>query len=127
MLNALTSLLFVGLLVVLVWLGRRHEPHWVDRDGGRFISRARLLDERGGRPGRWQPVRGGVGRSALVLQPGFTGSRAIAGSYTVLGRAADDHHGHVLYTLQGERLALLRIPRSSPLVARLDSMSSQQT
>lgn len=127
MLNALTSLLFVVLLAALVWIGRRHEPHWVDRDGSRFISRARVLDARGGRPGRWQPVRGGVGGTALVLQPGFTGSRTIAGTYTVLGRAADDHHGHVLYTLQGDRLALLRIPRSSPLVERLDAMSSQQT
>lgn len=127
MLNALTSLLFISALAALVWLGRRHEPHWVDRDGSRFISRARILDSRGGRPGRWQPVRGGVGRSALVLQPGFTGSRTIAGTYTVLGRAADDHHGHVLYTLQGDRLALLRIPRTSPLVERLDAMSAQQT
>ena len=127
MLNLLTSLLFVALLAGLVVLGRRREPHWVDRDGTRFISRARVLDARGGRPGRWQPVRGGVGRTAVVLQPGLTGSRAVAGTYTVAGRAADDHHGHVLYTLQGEGLVLLRIPRSSPLVARLDAMSAQDT
>lgn len=127
MLNAITTIAFVAVLGLLVWWGRRHEPHWVDRDGRRFIARARILDTRGGRPGRWQPVRGGVGMSALVIQPGFTGTRTIAGAYSVVARAADDHQGHVLYTLQGDQLVLLRIPLTSPLVTRLDAMRGQAT
>jgi len=122
MANFITSALFVAVLSALVWWGRRHEPHWVDRDGSRFIARARLLDARGGRPGSWAPVRGGVGRDSLVLQPGFTGSRAVAGVYTVEAKVADDHHGHAVYSLRGGKMVALRIPVGSPLVERLDGM-----
>ena len=35
MANFITSAMFVVFLSALVWWGRRHEPHWVDRDGTR--------------------------------------------------------------------------------------------
>jgi hypothetical protein len=122
MANFITSVLFVAALAALVRWGRRHEPHWVDRDGSRFIARARLLDARGGRPGRWAPVRGGIGRDAVVLQPGFTGTRAVAGIYGVEAKVAGDHDGHAVYSLRGEKMVALRVPARSPLVARLDGM-----
>lgn len=124
MLNLLTSVLFVTALAALAWWGRRHEPHWVDRDASRFLCRARILDPKGARPGRWQPVRGGVGRTAIVLQAGFTGNRRINGTYTVTSRMEGAVAGHVLYVLEGPGLAALRIPETSPLVPVLDAMSS---
>ncbi|MEY2710970.1 MAG: hypothetical protein RL487_753, partial [Actinomycetota bacterium] len=42
MANFITSAMFVVFLSALVWWGRRHEPHWVDRDGTRFMTRARV-------------------------------------------------------------------------------------
>ena len=124
MLNLLTSLLFVAALGAVAWWARRHEPHWVDRDGSRFLCRARLLDARGGRPGRWQPVRGGIGTGGIILQAGLTGNRAINGVYSVGKRIADDHHGHVIYGLDGTQLVALRVPAGSRLVPVLDAMSA---
>lgn len=91
------------------------------------MTRARILDASGGRPGRWQPVRGGVGTSAVVLQAGLAGNRTINGAYTVTGRIADDHVGHVIFGLRGTGLAALRVPVSSPLVPVLDLLSAQSS
>jgi hypothetical protein len=127
MANFITSALFVVFLSALVWWGRRHEPHWVARDGTRFMTRARVLDARGGRPGRWAPVRGGIGRDSVVLQPGFTGARAVAGTYVPVARVTGGHATHAVYSLRadspdGDKLVALRVPAHSPLVARLDAM-----
>lgn len=122
MTNALTSVLFVALLAVVARYARLHEPQWLSGDRSRFIARARILDPRGGRPSRWMSVRGGIGTSSVVLQPGFTGQRNIAGHYTVISRLADDHHGHVLFSLNGESMVVLRVAIRSELVAILDAM-----
>ena len=123
--NLLTSFLFVALLGVIVMWGRRREPGWISRDGKRFIARARIIDERGGRPGRWMHVRGGLGDSAVVIQPGFTGSRSVAGIYTNVTRIEDDHHGAVIYVLRGEKTVALRVFRTEQLVMALDELTSR--
>ena len=125
MTNALTSLLFVVVLGAAARWARLHEPQWLSKDRTRFMARARVLDPRGGRPTRWMTVRGGIGASSVVLQPGFTGQRNIAGHYTVASRLADDHHGHVLFSLNGESMVVLRVARRSELVAILDAMIPQ--
>lgn len=125
--NLLTSALFVALLLWVARWGRHREPSWLSRDGTRFIARARVIDDRGGRPGRWMHVRGGIGAGAVVLQPGFTGSRSVAGVYTGISRLADDHHGAVLFTARGEKSVVLRVRSSDPLVAVLDSLAAQST
>ena len=125
MTNALTSILFVALLAVLARWARLHEPQWLSKDGTRFMARARILDSRGGRPSRWMTVRGGIGTSSVVLQPGFTSRRGLAGHYTVVSRLADDHHGHVLFSLRGDEPVVLRVHRRSDLVGILDAMTAQ--
>lgn len=118
----ITSAFFLAGLGALAWWARRHEPHYVDADGSRFIARARLLDAGGGRPSRWSPVRGGVGTSSVALQPGLAGTRAIAGTYRVVSRIDDPGSRRTVFTLDGPRLVALRLPRTSPLVSRLEGM-----
>lgn len=125
--NLLTSVLFVALLLTVARWGRHREPSWVSRDGRRFIARARLIDDRGARPGRWMHVRGGIGRDAVVIQPGFTGSRAVAGIYTRVERLVDDHHGAVLYAARGEKSVVLRVRSSEQLVSALDAIAAQSS
>ena len=125
MTNALTSILFLVVLGAVARWARLHEPQWLSRDRTRFMARARVLDERGGRPSRWMTVRGGIGTTSLVLQPGFTSRRSLAGHFTVLSRLADDHHGHVLYSLRGDCTVVLRVHRRNDLVGILDAMIAQ--
>ena len=122
MTNALTSILFVTVLAVIARYARLREPQWLSKDRTRFITRARILDPRGGRPSRWMSVRGGIGTTSIVLQPGFTAQRTIAGHYGVVSRLADDHHGHVLFSLRGDSMVVLRVQKRSELVGILDAM-----
>jgi hypothetical protein len=122
MINALTSVLFVTVLAVVARYARLREPQWLSKDRTRFITRARVLDPRGGRPSRWMSVRGGIGTTSVVLQPGFTAQRTIAGHYGVVSRLADDHHGHVLFSLRGDSMVVLRVQKRSELVGILDAM-----
>jgi hypothetical protein len=41
--NVLSTVGFVAVLVLLVWLGWRYEPHWCAKDGRRFTARTRPL------------------------------------------------------------------------------------
>lgn len=125
MANALTSILFLAALGFVARYARLHEPQWLSKDRTRFMARARVLDPRGGRPSRWMTVRGGIGRTSVVLQPGFTADRSLAGHYGVVSRLTDDHHGHVLYSLRGDAMVVLRVNGRSDLVGILDGMISQ--
>ena len=125
--NFLTSAVFVLALVSLVRWGRNRESTWLSRDGTRFMARARVIDDRGARPGRWMHVRGGIGRDALVVQPGFTGNRSVAGVYTAVSRLEGDHRGALLYVARGETSIVMRVQPGDRLAAALDSLSSQPT
>jgi len=125
MTNAITSLLFLVVLGAAARYAKLHEPQWLSKDRTRFMARARVLDPRGGRPSRWMTVRGGVGTTSIVLQPGFTADRSLAGHYGVVSRLADDHHGHVLYSLRGDTMVVLRVSGRSELVGILDRMIAQ--
>lgn len=125
--NILTSALFVLLLLLLARWGRNRENSWLSRDGTRFIARARVLDTDGGRPGRWMHVRGGIGTASVVVQPGFTGSKSVAGAYSHVSRLTDDHHGAVLYALRGDGTIALRVRGSEGLVSALDAIAAQSS
>lgn len=125
--NALTSSLFVLLLLAVARWGRNRENSWLSQDGDRFIARARVLDSRGGRPGRWMHVRGGLGPASVIVQPGFTGSKTVAGTYLHVSRLADDRHGAVLYALRGDNTIALRVRGCAGLIAALDGIAAQST
>ena len=125
MTNALTSILFLAVLAATARWARLHEPQWLSKDRTRFMARARILDPRGGRPSRWMTVRGGIGTTSVVLQPGFTSRRGLAGHYSVVARLADVHHGHVLYSLRGDEMVVLRVHKRNQLTGILDAMIDQ--
>ena len=125
--NFLTSAVFLLALASLVRWGRHRESTWLSRDGTRFMARARIIDDRGGRPGRWMHIRGGIGRDALVIQPGFMGSGSVAGVYTAVSRLDGEHRGALLYVARGETSIVLRVQPGDRLAAALDSLPSQPT
>lgn len=48
---------FVVVLVGLWYVAYRMDPHWVSKDGERFISNAQLMDHHGNTLGGWKEYR----------------------------------------------------------------------
>lgn len=124
---------FLGLLLtiaigsVIVWLAFRLEPHWVSRDGQRFICRAQLIDEHGNVHGRWHEYRFWItddglvagARRSMFSRSGGPGWKLVARSDAAPPRKA-------IFLLQdpevpGNMLAI-RMPRSSRAVDSLDDL-----
>lgn len=47
----------VALCGSLAWFGMRIEPHWVSKDGRRFICQSQLVTPHGDALGRWRETR----------------------------------------------------------------------
>lgn len=82
----LSVLLVVGGLVGMAWLAYRIEPHWVSKDGERFICNGQRLSAQFVPEGRWRETRGAVMPDGAVLishrrdrRPQRLGARALAG------------------------------------------------
>jgi hypothetical protein len=69
-------LLFLGGCVLLIWLSRRIEPHWVSKDGQQFTCRVAELHPERGEVGPWTQARVAVNGDAGLTVP--KRSRAVA-------------------------------------------------
>ena len=129
----MTDLLWVlGAIVVcgsMFFVASRMEPHWVAKDGTRFISTAQLIDRFGQTIGRRREVRvvilpdGGlmVSRRSLI--------KSTSGIWRIQAKSPNPPKGRQLYLLReippdpdGELLAL-RLPASSKVVPALDAVT----
>jgi hypothetical protein len=63
----LWALISIPVLVGMVWLGFMIEPHWVNKDGLRFLCNAQLLDMHGNVISRWRETRISVSPSGDLL------------------------------------------------------------
>ena len=125
------TLLGVGTIaacVGFVFLGYALEPHWVAKDGERFLTTAQAVDRLGATVGRRHEVRGQflADGTLLVSRRRFLRTRRTV--YRVRGRQPDPPRGRRRYVLEpipvdvmGDGL-LLRIPATSRLTARLDDL-----
>jgi hypothetical protein len=67
--DVMWTVLFVGILVGLWFVAYRMDPHWVSKDGERFIANAQLMDHHGHTLGGWKEYR------FEVLSDGMIASR----------------------------------------------------
>jgi len=121
----------VGAIVVcggLLYVAYAIEPHWVARDGRRFLATSELVDRHGTTVGRRREVRGRlVGDGTLVLGT-RTMMRTRASVFRVRGKSPQTTRGRDQYVLEEVPpdpeggLVILRIPRASRLVPLLDEM-----
>jgi hypothetical protein len=123
-------ILFLGGCVLLMWLSRRIEPHWVSKDGQQFTCRVAELDPERGDVGSWDQARvavnGDDGLTVAVKPKLFRmpGSRAPIRMLRVEGRTDSDRSGLVVYLLSGEEQMALRVPKKSRAVAILDDLAA---
>jgi hypothetical protein len=123
-------ILFLGGCVLLMWLSRRIEPHWVSKDGQQFTCRVAELHAERGEVGSWDQARvavnGDDGLTVAVKPKLFRmpGSRAPIRMLRVEGRTDSDRSGLVVYLLSGEEQMALRVPKKSRAVDILDDLAA---
>lgn len=131
----LWTLLVVAVLVGMAWLAYRIEPHWVARDGKRFLCMGQQLNDRHTPTGRWNEVRVAVlpDGALLVDQRRRMGrTRPATRLWNVVSRMPDPPRKNLVgFLLRGRTddgtvvEMLLRLPAKSKAVALLDSVSTQ--
>ena len=132
MLSWLLLIAFLGGCVLLLWLARRIEPHWVSKDGQQFTCRVAELYPDRGEVGPWSEARVAInGDDALTVavKPKLLrlpGHRSPIRVLRVAGRADSDRKGLVVYMLTGpEAQMALRIPKRSRAIATLDELADE--
>ena len=122
---------FVGTVAVcagLLYIAHRIEPHWVAKDGSRFLTTAQMIDRSGAPVGRVREVR------VLFLHDGtlMVSRRSIwrtrSGIWRIQAKAPTPPRGRVLYLLRPvpeeplDDLLTLRLPANSRVVPTLDAL-----
>jgi hypothetical protein len=120
----------IGLAVcaALLYLAYFIEPHWVAKDGSRFLATAETIDHEGKVVSRRREVRGTIMSDGLIMLGKRTALKTRSSLWRMAGKSAETKRGRLLYILEtvppdpmGEKL-ILRIPKSSKLVPRLDTL-----
>ena len=123
-------LTLIGVVVIggaLIWVAFRMEPHWVSKDGQRFICRAQLIDDHGNTQGRWHEYRFRITEDGEIAasRRSFVG-RAGTGIWRVAARSPDPPRRKAVFLLRpvhdaGSMMAV-RMPASSRAVDSLDDL-----
>lgn len=126
MTDVLLTVGFIAVLALLYWLAHRMEPHWVAKDGQRFIAKAcRLNDD--GTTTRWREARFTVTLDGdLDVRPRGIAPGGLRGHFSVVGRTANPPKKLQVFLLRGESELLLRVPAGSRAVAELDRIARQR-
>ena len=132
MLSWLLLIAFLAGCVLLLWLARRIEPHWVSKDGQQFTCRVAELFPDRGEVGPWSEARVAINGDdglTVAVKPKLLrlpGHRSPIRVFRVVGRADSDRKGLVVYMLTGpEAQMALRIPKRSRAIAMLDELADE--
>ncbi len=138
--DVLWTLGTIAVLIGMLWLARRIDPHWVAKDGRAFTCRFQPIRLPGSstdafdtttrratlNEGRWRSGRGVIIDNQVVVT-----SRRMPGQpirrHPVLGRGTDPPKRQATFLLGGDPNYLLMIPASSRAVAVLDSIAGRDT
>ena len=122
---ALAVLVGAACIAMLV-AASRMEPHWVSKDGQRFIARMQSLGMHDTPEGPWREMRVLVdGNSLIVGSRGFRGAR-LRGHYSVVAKSPDPPRKRAIYVISGPQKALLRLPETSRAVPHLDGLLARR-
>jgi hypothetical protein len=118
-------LLSIAVLGGLAWLGYMVEPHWVAKNGQRFLCNAQLLDERGAVLTRWRETRIAVMPTGELLVDQKKLMRHRMSTWHMAAEAPDPPRNRTVFLLRGrdqfDRAAMMaiRLPAKSRAVAML--------
>lgn len=113
---------------LLGWLAFRIEPHWVSKDGHRFLCNAQRLTARGEPETRWRETRVIVNNADQVQVDQKRFMRRTSTFWQVVSRSEDPPRGREVFLLTGfdDRgtpvMLALRLPKKSRAVATLQRL-----
>ena len=119
----------VGVCAGLLYLAYRIEPHWLAKDGRRFLTTAEHIDRLGNVVGRRREVRGAFLQDGALLLSRRSLLRTTKGVWRIRAKSPRPPLGKEVYVLSavppdpdGDMLAL-RVPSASRLVVMLDALT----
>jgi hypothetical protein len=110
----------------LLYLAHRIEPHWVAKDGSRFLTTGQPIDRSGAPVGRTREVRVVVLSDGTLMVSRRSFWRTRSGIWRIQAKAPSPPRGRQLYLLRPvpddpmDDLLTLRVPTKSPIVGILD-------
>lgn len=122
---------FLGAVAVcggLLYLAHRIEPHWVAKDGTRFITTGQLIDRSGTAVGRVREVRVVILHDGTVMVSRRSVLRTRSGIWRVQAKSPSPPRGRELYLLRPvpedplDDFLTLRVPAKSRIVPTLDAL-----
>ena len=140
--DALWLIGFAALLAGLYYLAYRMEPHWVSKDGERFICMGQVMDHHGNPRSGWREYRVEVRwDGSIATRKRSRWVRADARKWRMRARSEDPPKRKAIYLLVAERtdedvkarrvspfdadLLAIRLPESSRAIAVLDGLVAQ--
>jgi hypothetical protein len=117
----------------LIYVGYRIEPHYVSKNGRRFLCTGQLLSAYGDPDGRRREVRISVLPDGALQMDVKRGMRRSLSMWSVEGKAAEPPPRRVVYVLRGRDDAgatqrmVIRLPSNSRAVATMDDVLASTT
>ncbi len=115
----------------LVYLAYRIEPHWVSKDGARFLTTSESIDRFGNVVGRRRELRGSFLPDGGIVLSRRNLMRSTSRVWRIRAKSPRPPGGKQLYILSAVppdpdgNLLTLRVPSSSRLVAMLDELTPE--
>ena len=123
----------LAVCAVLLYAAYVLEPHWVAKDGSRFLTTSEVVDRTGRPLGRRREVRGTIMGDGTILLGKRSMLRTQTSQFRVRSKSPQVSRGRAQYVLEqippdpdGD-LTILRIPRSSRLTPTFDDLVAAAT
>lgn len=117
--------LAIVVCALLMWAGFRMEPHWVSKDGRRFLCTARRLGPAGEPQSRWRETRVTINSARQVQVDEKRLMRRATSFWKVVSRSETPPRNREVFLLSGfDRVGApatlaLRLPKNSRAVPAL--------
>ena len=121
----------IAVCLLMAWLGFRIEPHWVSKDGRRFLCNAQHLTAKGEPQTRWRETRCVINNASQVQVDEKRFLRRTSTFWNVVSRSDSPPRGREVFLLSGHdgagapALLAVRLPKKSRAVTALAGMISR--
>lgn len=124
--DALYIVVPIVVCVGMLWLAARLEPHWVAKDGTRFLTTTQVIDRHGNSLGRRREARFAIQPDGTLLASRRSLRRTTSETFRLAGKSPDPPRRRAIYLLEpippdadGAKMAV-RMPAKSRAVRELD-------
>ncbi len=126
--DVLWGVLVFGACGLLAWIGFRIEPHWVSKDGRRFMCNAQQLTARGEPQGRWRETRVILNNAQQVQVDQKRFMRRTSTFWKVASQSPSPPRNREIFVLTGfddtgaPAMLALRLPKKSRAIPAMQAL-----